>query len=50
MDSREKMLAIANNIIGHNIILIHKLLKAPKKKKYMGEKMDFSSRKRSRFF
>ena len=30
MDSREKLLAIAASVIGHNIILIHKLLKAPK--------------------
>lgn len=32
MDSREKMLAIAASIIGDNIILIHKLLKASKKR------------------
>ena len=32
MDSRVNMLVIAASIIGHNIILIHKLLKAPKKR------------------
>lgn len=33
MDSRQKMLAIAASLIGHNIILIRELLKKPKKRK-----------------